>query len=198
MTPLNLRSDVSLGPLRSEYADNMYRWMCDPVVSENLGLRNEPSLERTVQWIESALRNETMHVFAILLAGRHAGNVVIDTINPSLETGRLSIYVGEAATRGSGIGITGMYLAIQRAFNELGLYKIWLTVHARNFPAISTYNKLGFSLEGILRDEFKLNGERLAALYMGLLRPDFERLSVTWQDPATLAGTRSQSHQVVP
>jgi len=194
MTVLNLRRDVSLGPLLPEYAPTMYRWMCDPVVSENLGLRNEPSLERTTQWIESALQNPSMHVFAILLAGKHAGNVVIDNINPSLETGRLSIYVGE--TRGSGIGLTGMYLAIQRSFNELNLHKIWLTVHARNFPAISTYSKLGFSLEGILRDEFKLGGERLAALYMGLLRPDFERLGVAWKDPATPPGTHSPSNQV--
>jgi RimJ/RimL family protein N-acetyltransferase len=197
MTELKLRRDVTLGPLLPEYAPAMYRWMCDPAVSENLGLRHEPSLERTAQWIENALRNPSLHVYAILLEGRHAGNVVIDSIDSHVETGRLSVYVGEAATRGSGIGLTGMYLAIRQSFLELGLHKIWLTVHARNFPAISTYNRLGFSLEGILRDEFKLGGERLAALYMGLLRPDFERLGVTWH-PAAAAGPLSPADRVGP
>jgi len=180
MSILNLRRDVSVGPLLPEYAANMYRWMCDPVVSENLGLRSEPSLERTVQWIDSARNDSSMRPFAILLDGHHAGNVVLDNMNHYLGTGRLSVYVGEKATRGSGVGITGMYLAIRQAFNELELHKIWLTVHARNFQAINIYNKLGFSLEGILRDEFLLKDERLAALYMGLLCHDFERLTPEW------------------
>jgi RimJ/RimL family protein N-acetyltransferase len=181
MSSIHLRRAVSVGPLLPEYAPNMYRWMCDPVVSENLGLRSAPSLERTEQWIEHARQADDLRVYAILLEGQHAGNVVIDRIDTYLGTGRLSVYVGEAATRGSGVGITGMYLAIQSSFSEANLHKIWLTVHARNFPAIGTYNKLGFMLEGILRDEFWLQGERLAALYMGLLRTDFDRLTVEWR-----------------
>jgi len=180
MTTVNLRRAVSIGSLLPEYAPNMFRWMSDPVVRDNLGLRSEPSLERTAQWIENAINDPSICPFAILLEGKHAGNVVIDNINHYLGTGRLSIYVGEQATRGSGVGLTGMYLAIKQTFSDLDLHKIWLTVHARNFPAISTYTKLGFALEGILRDEFLLKQERLAALYMGLLRPDFEHLNVGW------------------
>jgi diamine N-acetyltransferase len=60
----------------------------------------------------------------------------------------------------------------------MGLHKVWLTVHSRNAPAIGAYVRLGFMLEGILRDEFWLAGQRLPALYMGLLREDFEQLVV--------------------
>jgi RimJ/RimL family protein N-acetyltransferase len=190
MTPLHLRRAVSVGPLRPEYAPHMYRWMCDPVVSENLGLRSTPTLEKTSQWIEHSLHDESLHPFAVLLDSPqadsqpieklHVGNVIIDRIDTYLAMGRLSIYIGETSARGAGVGLTGMYLALQASFSELNLHKIWLTVHTRNFPAINTYNKLGFALEGVLRDEFWLNGARLSALYMGLLRPDFERLTVEW------------------
>jgi len=54
-----------------------------------------------------------------------------------------------------------------------GLHKVWLTVHVRNSRAICAYARLGFEVEGVLRDGFLLAGERLAALYMGLLRDDF-------------------------
>lgn len=180
MTVIHLRRDVAIGPLLPEYAVNMYRWMTDPVVSDNLGLRNPPSPERTTEWIEHTRQAADMRAFAVLLDGRHVGNVVIDRIDDHLATGRLSVYVGDPGARAAGVGIAGMYLAMQHCFSDLSLHKIWLTVHARNYRAINTYVKLGFVLEGILRDEFWLQGERLSALYMGLLRSDFDRLIVEW------------------
>jgi len=58
------------------------------------------------------------------------------------------------------------------------LNKIWLTVHSENQSAIKCYERLGFQLEGTLRDEFKLRGRLVPALYMGLLRQDFEQIAV--------------------
>jgi RimJ/RimL family protein N-acetyltransferase len=182
MRTLYLRRGVSLGPLLPEYAPDMYRWVCDPIISENIGLCREPSLERTRHWIDAAVRDDSMRVSAILSEGRHCGNVVIDSIAPHLGTGSLSAYIGEVAARGSGIGTTGMYLAIRMFFGEPRTHKINLRVHASNFPAIRAYDKLGFILEGILREEFLLRGERMAALRMGLLRSDFERLNVEWNE----------------
>ena len=66
-----------------------------------------------------------------------------------------------------------MYLALRDGFAVRGLHKVWLTVHTRNSRAICAYARLGFEVEGVLRDGFLLAGERLAALYMGLLRDDF-------------------------
>jgi RimJ/RimL family protein N-acetyltransferase len=45
-------------------------------------------------------------------------------------------------------------------------------VHSRNGAAIKTYLDVGFTIEGVLRDEFVLDGRRLAALRMGLLEGD--------------------------
>jgi RimJ/RimL family protein N-acetyltransferase len=178
MTALRLRSDVSVGPILPEYAATMLSWMCDPEVSENIGLRAAPSLESTALWIENALVDDSIHVSAILAGGQHVGNVVIDRIDNYLREGRLSAYIG--GERGRGFGLTGLYLAIEGAFRGLDLYKIYLTVQARNYRALNVYCRLGFTLEGIHRDEFILRGERIAALYMGLLRQDFSRLEVEW------------------
>ncbi|MCU1336549.1 MAG: family N-acetyltransferase [Bryobacterales bacterium] len=69
-----------------------------------------------------------------------------------------------------------MYYALGKWFLDRDLNKVWLTVHALNAPAIRAYSALGFQVEGVLRDGFLLNGERLPALYMGLLRDDFLKL----------------------
>ena len=182
MTPNSfvLKNTVSLAPLSADHAEAMYRWVCDPLVRENLGIRREPSLERTHAWIAQALQDDSVCAFAILNNGVHVGNVILDRIDRYLSTARLSVYVGEENMRGSGLGRTGIYLALREAFDTLKLHKVWLTVHSRNTAAIHAYQRLGFQIEGVLRDEFILHDERIAALYMGVLEEDFRQLNAVW------------------
>jgi RimJ/RimL family protein N-acetyltransferase len=175
---ITLRRDVTLAPLGPEHAGAMLQWMQDPVVRENVGVRREPTLERTRAWIAAATADPAVDAYAILLAGTHVGNVVLDRLDDYLRSARFSIYLG--AARGAGVGRTGAYLALLEGFQALGLHKIWLTVHVRNTPAIASYLALGFHMEGILRDEFRLRGELIDAFYMGLLADDFARLPVEW------------------
>ena len=166
------RADVALSQLRLEHAPRMFAWMCDSDVSANIGLKREPSLGRTEEWIARSLSDLSIRAFAILLRGEHVGNVVLDFIDASVGSARLSIYVGEAAARGTGVGRAAVALAAEQAFGPLRLHKLWLTVHSRNGAAIKTYLDVGFTIEGVLRDEFVLDGRRLAALRMGLLEGD--------------------------
>jgi RimJ/RimL family protein N-acetyltransferase len=177
-----LRRDVTLAVLSLEHASNMFQWMCDPTVSRNIGLRSEPSLNKTESWINCALLDPLIQPFAILFDHRHVGNVILDRIDNYLGTARLSVYLGDHSARGTGVGFTGIYLALFEGFEKLLLHKIWLTVHVNNLSAISTYRKLGFVLEGTLRDEFFLAGERVDLHYFGMLRGDFNRLSTTQID----------------
>ena len=176
---LKIRQDVTLVQLAIQHAANMARWMEDPIVSHNLGLRSEPSLEKTIAWINNALQSPDMRPFAVLFKEQHVGNVVIDRIDRHLAAGRLSVYIGDSSARGSGIGLTSIYLALEQCFNDLALHKVWVTVHTRNFPSMNAFHRLGFSVEGVLRDEFLLDGERLSVFYLGLLRDEFLRYAAT-------------------
>jgi RimJ/RimL family protein N-acetyltransferase len=163
---------VTLTDLTPSHATAMHRWMCDPVVSTNVGLRSEPSLEKTLAWLERAASDDTTAARAIVLDGVHVGNVVLDQIDRYVSKGRLSIYVGEPAARGQGVGRLALSLVLDLAFGPLGLHKVWLTVHAQNLGAIAAYTAVGFAIEGTHRDEFLLDGARLDEIYMGILRSD--------------------------
>ena len=176
---LVLRPDVEIEALSAQHAANMLRWMGDPVVRANIGLRGEPSMERTAAWIETAVADASIAAFAVLSGGRHVGNVVLDRIDRYLNNARLSVYLGEADARGSGVAVTGMYRVMAEAFGPMSLHKIWLTVHTKNHAGVNTYTRLGFSLEGVLRDEFLLDGTLVDVFYMGVLKSEFERLEVT-------------------
>jgi RimJ/RimL family protein N-acetyltransferase len=169
-----VHQQIKLVALRPCHAEAMYRWMCDPAVRENVGVRSEPSLERTRSWIEQATHDAAAAPFAIELGGVHVGNVVLDRIDRHLGTCRLSIYLGEPSTRGKGVGRTAVGRAVEHAFQTLELNKVWLTVHVHNAAAIAAYVAAGFAVEGILRDEFVLHGSRCAAFYMSILKREHE------------------------
>jgi RimJ/RimL family protein N-acetyltransferase len=167
--------NVALVPLGPAHAEAMARWMLDPVVAKNLGLRTEPDLEKTIAYIERVGSDATFAARAILADGAHVGNVVLDQIDRHVGRAHLHIYVGEASARGGGVGKRALKQALAIAFGELGLNKVWLTVHARNANAIAAYVAVGFEVEGVHRQEFMLDGERIAELYMGCLASDFAR-----------------------
>jgi RimJ/RimL family protein N-acetyltransferase len=175
---LLLRLDVTLTPLTREQADRMSIWMRDRKVREGIGLRYEPSLDSTVDWIRRKRNDPSSMAFAVLRAGEHVGNAVLDRRDLYLHTSRLSIYIGAPEARGGGVGTTAVFRAAQFAFAGWGLHKLWLITHEKNLAALRICEKVGFVREGLLCEAFILAGRRLAAVYMGLLRADFNRLQV--------------------
>jgi RimJ/RimL family protein N-acetyltransferase len=163
---------VELEPLAPRHAAAMHRWMRDPEVRDNVGLRTRPTLKRTQSWLRRAARDRTTRGFAIVAEGAHVGNVVLDRIDPRAGTARISIYIGEASARGRGIGRSAVAVAASIAFDELRLNKVWLVVHVENRKAIRAYRAAGFVREGRLREEFVLGDRILDVLYMGLLRSE--------------------------
>lgn len=166
---------VALERVSLRHAARMLRWFRDPYVRENVGLRASPTAQRTRAWIRRASRDPATLALAVVVEGRHVGNVVLDRIDPKLGMARLSIYIGEADARGSGIGRAAVRAALRVAFDELRLNKVWLIVHADNDKAVRTYRASGFISEGRLREEFLVRGRRVDVLYMGILREDFAR-----------------------
>ena len=163
-------ANLELRPVEQAHAENMLRWMLDPEVAENVGLRATPTLERTREWIG---KGDT-DACAIIHDGHHVGNVVLDQFDMHLRTARISIYIGEPSARGRGIASAALEMAIARAIERHRLYRIWLTVHERNARAIALYAKVGFRHEGVLPGDFLLRGERVNAILMGMLSSEFK------------------------
>jgi [ribosomal protein S5]-alanine N-acetyltransferase len=162
---------IRLRPLTPADGPAMFRWMQDPPVSENLGLRLEPSLERTLGWISRANTETGIFARAVEADGEHVGNAILDQWDSLLLTARFSIYLG--IRRGEGLGKAATALMLDEGFGRLELQKIWLIVHAGNEPALRTYRRLGFTEEGTLREEFLLRGARVDAIRFGLLRREW-------------------------
>ncbi|MGE0707697.1 MAG: GNAT family N-acetyltransferase [Planctomycetota bacterium] len=162
---------VTLEPLGPEHAEGTLRALSDPDVAAGLGLSREPSLARTQEWIAKAREDAAIVPFAILAAGEHVGNVVLDQLDRWIGQVRLSIYLG-AAGQGRGVGTRAVQLAVAHAFERLELNRVWLQVHVENEGARRCYLKAGFREEGLLREAFRLRGRLVNARLMAVLRRD--------------------------
>jgi RimJ/RimL family protein N-acetyltransferase len=98
------------------------------------------------------------------------GLVELDGIIWPHGTSAVSIAIGEQAERGKGYGREAMALALDFAFRELNLHRVFLTVFSYNTAAMAMYEKLGFMHEGTHRQHLQRDGQRFDMLLYGMLR----------------------------
>jgi RimJ/RimL family protein N-acetyltransferase len=171
---------IELRPLVLADARRMFGWMQDPTVSGNIGLNRVPSFEYSERWIESGRDGIDRWARAIVSQGEHVGNVVLDLIDGASRSARISIYLGERAARGLGIGDRVMRQALEAGFGRLGLTRIWLTVVAANRPAVQLYEKLGFRPDPFV-SQAEVEAMHAGAICMSLSSDAFPLADSSWE-----------------
>ncbi|MCB5182499.1 GNAT family N-acetyltransferase [Streptomyces antimicrobicus] len=104
--------------------------------------------------------------------GRTVGEAVLTAWDPDNES--CSFRIGLVpGTYGRGIGTEATRLLVGHGFEALGLHRISLEVYAFNPRARRAYEKVGFRVEGVMRDALLWEGERVDATLMSILAPEW-------------------------
>ena len=103
------------------------------------------------------------------------GFVVLFNIKWSNQSAEMAIGIGDKNYRGKGYGAEALHLILNYAFNELNLYRVGLTVIGYNTPAIKSYERAGFVLEGTRRKAIQRYGQRYDLLQYGILRDEWKQ-----------------------
>lgn len=88
--------------------------------------------------------------------------------------GWIGIGIGDPEYWGRGYGTDAVQTLLRFAFLEIGLHRVSLDVFEYNERAIRSYEKLGFKIEGRVREFMQREGRRWDMIYMGLLRSEWE------------------------
>lgn len=139
------------------------------------------SLENTIKWWENNLnKNNRFDAVFETEDGEYAafgGLTCIDSIARKAE-----FYIfANPNLHGKGIGTEAACMLCQYGFEILSLHKIYLLANESNLIARHVYEKVGFKLEGVHREE-KLTQEKFEdRYYYGLLANEFvkSKLSMT-------------------
>ena len=88
--------------------------------------------------------------------------------------GTFYIGIADKENHSKGYGQEATLLLCEYAFMTLNLHRIHLVVHTENVKAIKLYKKIGFKLEGTMREAMYRDGKYADFHVMGLLRNDWE------------------------
>jgi RimJ/RimL family protein N-acetyltransferase len=181
-----VRQTVTLRTVIREDVARIRRWLDDVEVSESWFGRysyGDPAhLGYHPEEMERATEGEWEHVFSdpehrILSIyteqGEHIGEIHI-AIEESLGDGHLSILIGRKDLWHQGYGTAGTTAALDLAFNECGLHRVWVDVPEYNTAALSMFRHLGFVHEGTLRKSRPHEGSRFDSVVMGMLAAEYE------------------------
>jgi RimJ/RimL family protein N-acetyltransferase len=181
------RQSVTLRTVTREDVGRIRRWLQDEDVSESWFGRysyGDPAhLGYHPDRMEHASGDEWEHVFndpehrmlsIYTEQGQHIGEVHF-AIEETLGDGHMSILIGRKDVWHQGYGTAGMSAALEMAFNEWGLYRVWVDVPEYNTAALSMCDHLGFVHEGTLRKSRPHEGSRFDSVVMGMLATEYAR-----------------------
>lgn len=176
---------VTLKPVSKADVARIKQWLADEDVSDSWFGRysyGDPAhLGYHPAEMETASEDRWKHVFEdpehrILSIytdeGEHIGEVHV-AIEASLADGQISILIGRKDMWHRGYGTVGMRTAVEHAFNECKLYRVWVDIPEYNTAALNLCTGLGFVHEGTLRKSRPHEGSRFDSVVMGMLATEF-------------------------
>lgn len=113
-------------------------------------------------------------IFGIWRKGKLVGTTGLYTPYPVYSQYAFRIIIWDADSVGKGVGTEATWMVTDYGFRALNCHRIWLGVHEDNKGAIKVYEKVGYKLEGVLRDAIFCYGKFSNTRTYSMLRPEWE------------------------
>lgn len=140
--------------------------MNDPVLMPLLGRDRPIAPDEHQRWFAGLAGRADCRFFAIetVDGGMHVGNIWLWGIDPRHHRAEVRIVLGPDAI-GQGLGAEAMALLARYAFDEQQLHRLYAFVLASNPRARRAFERAGFRMEAVLRDD-RWAGDRYVDVYL--------------------------------
>ena len=167
---------VILRPLSLKDAPDYCRWLADPEVTKFLSFyeKKPPTLKEEREWISEAKLDKSKLNFAIdAVDGEHIGTVSFASIDRYARKAEFGIFIGDKKYWGQGCGTEACRLIVEYGFRKMKLHRIYLRHIAYNIRGHKAYTKVGFKVEGCLRDHVYRDGYWHDEIRMSMLKNEY-------------------------
>jgi diamine N-acetyltransferase len=151
------------------------RWRHDRSVIEGLAAPFRfIDIEVDERWYDQYLASRERQVRCAICdqEGTAHGVVSLTNIDPVHRHAEFHVMIGEAVARGRGWGTEATRAMVRHAFRDLNLHRVYLSVREANVAARRVYDKVGFTVEGVLRDAVYKDGRYENLVLMSILESD--------------------------
>ena len=157
---------------------NYYRWMNDPEVTRYFEYTGffPTSVEKLLERVTNSIKNPDIVPLAIMLPtdgeeAVHIGTVRIGPINWLHRFSEIMITV-DRPYWGKGYATEAVKLMHDYAFNKLNLHKLTAHAYVANKASLRVLEKTGFTIEGIHKSQFLLDGVYTDGILLGMINPN--------------------------
>ena len=167
--------EKKLGALRDIHDDDLelvLSWRNAPSVRQNMYTRHKISLEEHHRWWKVVCARNDQRYFLYENDDIPLGVVGFTQINTSDLNSSWAFYASPDAPRGTGSRME--FLALEKAFGEIGLHKLYCEVLAFNEAVVKLHKKFGFNVEGTFRDQHKISDEYVDVIRLGVVKSEWE------------------------
>jgi len=152
-------------------------WFNDIKVRKTLNVNFPISIIGTKKWLNNVSLNDSRKDFIICSSLDNVPVGYCGLVNIDIKNSKAESYLGMGNKEywGKGHASEARRLLLDYAFNELDLNKVYSYVWSANEKMIHINKKVGYQVEGKLRDDVFHQGEFRDKLIMGLLKKEYRR-----------------------
>jgi RimJ/RimL family protein N-acetyltransferase len=179
--PMLGHGQVYLRPAERDDLPRFVAWLSDARTTRTLALMSPLSEVLEERWFEQMLDHHGVDrwhfVICRLADDRPVGSIDLHELDMKNGSAGLGIVIGAPDDTGQGYGSDALRAILSFGFGELRLERIWLDVYDFNERARRVYERVGFILEGTLRQALYSAGARHDVHRMAILREEWAALS---------------------
>ena len=161
---------------RSDIASFVH-WLSDGETTSFLSMRAPMSVAMEEKWFDGMVerqgKDQFHFVICLLEDGRPIGTLSLFAIDWTNGNAGIGISIGAKELWGQGLGTDAMNALVDFGFGMLRLERLWLEVYDFNKRARRSYDKSGFTLEGVERHAVFKNGRYVDVELMSMLRDEW-------------------------
>tara|TARA_B100000795_G_C22773004_1_gene428723 strand:- start:282 stop:851 length:570 start_codon:yes stop_codon:yes gene_type:complete len=145
---------IQLKPLSvSDYSIEYLDWLNNEKINRYLETRWEKQTEKKIKTFIRGMEvaNDSI-LYGIIFQNIHVGNIKIGPIDWNHNNAEIGYFIGSANYTGKGLATEALGRVTKFAFEDLGLNKCLAGSYSGNVNSIKVLQKVGFTLEGVLKN----------------------------------------------
>ncbi|WP_309091511.1 UDP-4-amino-4,6-dideoxy-N-acetyl-beta-L-altrosamine N-acetyltransferase [Phenylobacterium sp.] len=165
---------VRLRQVEHEDSARLLAWRNSPDVAAYMYTDHRISQAEHDRWFAAALTLEDRRYWIIEMDGQPVGLANLARIDPIIRRCDWAYYLGEASTRGRGVGAQVEYIVLRHVFETMGFHKLWCEVLLENEAVWKLHESFGFKREACYREHVCKGGRFQDVVGLGMLKADWE------------------------
>jgi RimJ/RimL family protein N-acetyltransferase len=165
-----------LRPIEPEDTSFIGKWLNDGVVTYYMFYGQRPlTTAQVLKIIEAETESPNNAVFLVedRSETKPIGFAGLYDIHLTARKAEFRVLLGEKEYWNRGYGTEVTELLTYYGFDRLNLNRLWLGVTSENQAAIQAYQKAGYKMEGVLRQDIYRNSRYYDSVRMGILREEY-------------------------